>query len=197
MGKLYLSSVVVILLLAQHECYAENYEVNLPSIFSIDIQREVGSDKKITQHYLHYGNKLRSEMPINGKISTTILDIDARKVILFLDDSKEYMIFPYSGYSKNPNIVNIEAVFDKSSDVTVLGEEKLDGLSTKKLLVRSQYFGTVICWMDTTTHLPVKFANKLENHFALWQNFSKDAISASLFEITPGFKFKDLPNTQH
>ena len=138
------------------------------------------------------GDKMRSEMSMNGMDMATIVRKDKQKIYQVMAAQKMAMEMDYdpAKFMKG----RTAAAFGPEGTFELIGPETVDGVATTKYKVTSDKTKQVFYfWLDVARKVPVQMAAADGSLTVKWTNFTAGPQDASLFEVPAGYQVMSMP----
>lgn len=132
------------------------------------------------------GDKMRYEIPMEGRKQITIVRPDKSVVWMVYPEEKMYMEMPYQKGGKKYERWS----YDKQKRAKYLGKEHVSGLLCKKYQLIENGEKTYF-WISEKFLFPVKVKHK--DGVMEYKNIKEGRVSNSLFEIPHGYKKMSIP----
>ncbi len=138
------------------------------------------------------GDKMRSEMAMNGMEMATIIRKDKRKIYHVMVSQKMIMEMDYDPDKFKGRTA---ASFGPEGKFELVGPEAVDGVACTKYKVTSDKTKQVFYfWLDVARKVPVQMAAADGSFTAKWKNYKPGPQDASLFEPPAGYQVMPMPN---
>jgi len=132
------------------------------------------------------GDKMRSDVTMNGMEMALIVRKDTRKIYQVLVAQKMVMEMPYNP-DKFPG--GTGASFGPEGKFEPVGPDTVDGLACTKYKVVSDKTKQVFYfWLDAARKIPVQMSAANGFLTVKWKNFAAGPQDASLFEVPAGYQ---------
>lgn len=137
------------------------------------------------------GDKMRSEMAMNGMDMATIVRKDKLKVYQIMVSQKMVMEMDFDpGKFKG----GTAASFGPEGKFEAVGPETVDGVACTKYKVTSDATRQVFYfWLDLARKVPVQMAAVDGSFTVKWKNYKTGPQDASLFEVPAGYQVMPMP----
>jgi outer membrane lipoprotein-sorting protein len=138
------------------------------------------------------GDKMRSDVTMNGMAMAIIVRKDKQKIYRVLESQKMVMEMDY----QPDKIKGSTAVsFGPEGKFELIGPETVDGVACTKYTVTSYKTKQVFYfWLDAARKVPVQMAAVDGSLTVKWKNFTVGAPDASLFEVPAGYQVVAAPS---
>ena len=137
------------------------------------------------------GDKMRSDVTINGMEMAIIVRKDIKKVYQLMVSQKMAMETDF-----DPNRIqgNTAASFGPEGKFVLIGPDTVDGVACTKYTVTSDKTKQVFYfWLDVDRKVPVQMAATDGSLTVKWKNFTVGPQDASLFEVPAGYQVTAMP----
>jgi hypothetical protein len=195
MPRLSLTPLLAVLALAAPEAKAQT-PVSWPSEYTAEIVT-TGKDipGAIVTKYAMDGDKVRSEMNMEGQNMISIIRPDKKVIYMIMPAQKMYMETPLQDTPKSPGIPDFKEQaekFKKGEGLETVGKETINGVACTKY--KSGTGETVsFIWISESTGHPVRVAAANGSYQADWKNLKVGKPDASLFEPPAGYQKMGFP----
>jgi len=140
------------------------------------------------------GDKMRSEVSMNGMDMATIVRKDKRKIYHVMASQKMVMEMDYDP-DKFKGYTAVDSAFGLQDKFEVVGPETVDGVACTKYKVTSDKTKQVFYfWLDVPRKVPVRMASEDGSFTILWKNYKVGPQDPALFEIPAGYQVMPMPN---
>ena len=138
------------------------------------------------------GDKLRSEMTMDGMAMVTIIRKDEKKIYQVMTAQKMVMAMPYDPDKFKGRMTSS---FGPEGKFDLVGPETVDGVATTKYKVTSDKTKQVVYfWLDVANKVPVKMTTE-DGAFSIeWKNYSVGPQDAALFEPPSNYQVMPMPD---
>jgi outer membrane lipoprotein-sorting protein len=137
------------------------------------------------------GDKMRSEMTMNGMDMATIVRKDKQKIYQVMVSQKMVMELPYDPDKFKGSTA---ASFGPEGKFELVGPDIVDGVACMKYKVTSDKNKQIFYfWLDAARKAPVEMAAEDGSFTAKWKNFKTGPQDASLFELPAGYQVMAMP----
>jgi hypothetical protein len=139
------------------------------------------------------GDKMRSDVSMNGMALSIIVRKDLKKIYQIMDVQKMVMI---SDFDPNKNTaMRAAAAFGPEGKFELIGPDTVDGIACTKYKVTSDSSKQVyFFWLDTAHKVPYEMASADGALVVKWTNFVAGPQDASLFEPPAGYQTMEMPD---
>jgi outer membrane lipoprotein-sorting protein len=137
------------------------------------------------------GDKMRSDVTMNGVAMAIIVRKDKRKIYQVMEDQKMVMEMPYDPDKFQGRTA---ASFGPEGTFVLVGPDTVDGVACTKYKVTSDKTKQVFFfWLDVDRKVPVQMATADGSLTVKWTNFTAGPQDASLFEVPEGYQVMTMP----
>ena len=137
------------------------------------------------------GDKMRSEMDMNGMEMATIVRKDKQKIYQVMVSQKMIMEMDYDPDKFSGRTA---AAFGPEGRFEVVGPETMDGVACTKYKVTSDKSKQVFYfWLDMARKVPVQMAAADGSFTVKWKNYKAGPQDAALFEPPAGYQVIAMP----
>ena len=139
------------------------------------------------------GDKMRSEITMNGMNMETIVRKDKQKIYQVMDAQKMVMEMDYDPdkFMKG----RTAAAFGPTGKFELVGPDTVDGVVCMKYKITSDKNKQVFFfWLDAANKAPVEMADADGSFTVKWKNYKVGPQAAALFEVPDGYQVMPMPN---
>ncbi len=137
------------------------------------------------------GDKLRSNMTVNGMDTVIIIRKDLLKIWMVLDAQKLVMEAPYDPAKFKGQAA---ASFGPEGKFEVIGPESMDGIPCTKYKVTSlDGKNVVFFWLDLQHKVPVRMEAEDHAYILKWRDYQTGPQDSALFELPANYQVMDMP----
>jgi hypothetical protein len=137
------------------------------------------------------GDKMRSDVTMNGMAMSIIVRKDTQKVYQVMEAQKMVMEIPYDPTKFGGRTA---ASFGPEGKFVLIGPDTVDGVACTKYAVTSDKTKQVFYfWLDVAQKIPVQMAATDGSLMVKWKNFTAGPQDASLFEPPAGYQVLPMP----
>jgi outer membrane lipoprotein-sorting protein len=138
------------------------------------------------------GDKMRSDMTVNGMDMSMIVRKDQQKIYEVMTAQKMVMQMPYDPAKIKGGDA---ASFGPQGNFELIGPESMAGIPCSKYKVTSQKDKEVyFMWLDMAHKVPVAMAAADGAFTVTWKNYKVGPQDPSLFEPPEGFQVVPMPS---
>jgi hypothetical protein len=138
------------------------------------------------------GDKMRSNVTMNGMVMAINVRKDTKKVYQVLDAQKMIMESDFNP-ARFPG--GTGASFGPEGKFELIGPETVDGVACTKYKVTPEKTKQVFYfWLDTAHKIPVEMAAVDGSLTVKWKNFVAGPQDAALFDPPAGYQIVDMPD---
>ena len=138
------------------------------------------------------GDKMRSEMEMNGMKMATIIRKDKLKIYEVMPAQKMVL---QMDYDESKFKGQVAAAFGTEGKFELVGPEVVDGVASSKYKVTSDKTHQVFFfWLDMVNKAPVKMEAEDKSFSVEWKSYKPGPQSPDLFEIPAGYQVMDMPS---
>jgi hypothetical protein len=160
--------------------------------YSADLAIRTGQGMAIQSKTFVDGDKMRSDVKMNGVTMAIIVRKDKQKMYQVLDTQKMIMEMDYDPEKMQGNAATS---FGPEGKFVVIGPDTVDGVPCTKYTVTSDKTKQVFYfWLDVARKVPVEMAATDGSLTVKWKNFSAGPQDPSLFEPPAGYQVMPMPN---
>ena len=139
------------------------------------------------------GDKMRSDVTMNGMAMAIIVRKDEQKIYQVMEDQKMVMESDYDP-SKFQGHTAVDSSLGPEGKFDLIGPETVDGVACTKYTVTSDKPRQVFYfWLDAARKVPVEMAATDGSLVVKWKNFTAGPQDASLFEVPAGYQVMSMP----
>ncbi len=143
-----------------------------------------------TKSYID-GDKMRSEMEMNGIKMATIIRRDKSKIYQLMPSQKMVLEMDYDESKFKGQSA---AAFGTDGKYELVGPDLADGVNCTKYKVTSDKNHQVFFfWLDTANQVPLKMEAQDNSFTVKWKNFKAGPQSPDLFELPAGYQVMPMP----
>jgi hypothetical protein len=159
--------------------------------YSADLEITTKQGMAIASKTYIDGDKMRSDLHMNGMDMSIIVRKDTKKVYQVMEAQKMVM---ESEFDPNKVVGNTVASFGPEGTFDLIGPDTLEGIACTKYKVTSDktkqaYF----FWLDTARKVPVEMASADGSLVVKWKNFTAGPQDPALFEPPSGYQVIEAP----
>jgi len=139
------------------------------------------------------GDKMRSDMSMNGMDMATIIRKDKQKIYQVMVSQKMVMEMDYdpAKFMKG----RTAAAFGPEGKFEVIGPDTIDGVACTKYKVISDKTKQVFYfWLDLARKVPVQMAAADDSFTVKWKNYKVGPQDAALFEVPADYQVLPMPS---
>jgi hypothetical protein len=137
------------------------------------------------------GDKMRSDMTMNGMAMAIIVRKDTQKIYQVMEAQKMVM---ESDYNPDKLQGHTAASFGPEGKFDLIGPDTVDGVACTKYTVTSDKTKQVFYfWLDMARKVPVQMSATDGSLTVKWKNFTAGPQDASLFEAPAGYQVMTMP----
>jgi len=137
------------------------------------------------------GDKMRSDVTMNGVDMATIVRKDKLKIYQVMISQKMIMEMPFDPEKFKGQSAT---AFGLDGKFELIGPDAVDGVACTKYKVTSDKTKQVYYyWLDMTRKIPVQMAATDGSFTAKWKNYKAGPQDAALFEPPTGYQVVSMP----
>jgi hypothetical protein len=159
--------------------------------YSADLTITLKSGMVIATKAYVDGDKMRSDVTMNGMGMSIIVRKDTKEIYQILSSQKMMMETPFDATKFKGRAA---ASFGPEGKFDLIGPDTVDGVACTKYKVTSDADQQVFYfWLDSARKVPVRMVPQDGSLTVSWKNFAAGPQDAALFEPPAGYQIMPMP----
>lgn len=165
--------------------------------FTADMEQVHDKDPAMTGKVAIKDAKMRMEIAMQGQPHVSIMDPGAKKVILLLPATKNYMEMQFDASKAGPGAALMSKPDPSVGTWKVVGTETIDGWECEKRVMdfTDKNKGELTAWFAVKLDAPIKFVQtgKGGTFTVVYKNIKPGPVDDTQFAVPTGYEKMGLP----